>query len=95
MSFSDEIGTLNPDFVYLQYHGDIMGLRKFEQGFSSFFAIFDDFSKWSMPKPLGNFGKSSNMAKNVEKPCSTCLNPIFWLGTRQLDFGYPFCHYVI
>jgi len=35
-----------------------MGLRKVEQGLSSFFdlffGIFDDFSKWSTPKALSN-----------------------------------------
>ena len=39
-----------------------------QQDFSSFFAnfflaIFDDFSKWSSPKTLKNFEKSSNMPK--------------------------------
>ena len=28
--------------------------RQVEQGFSSFFGIFDDFSKWSVPKALLN-----------------------------------------
>ena len=49
-------------------------LRQVEQGFSPFlpfFAIFDDFSKWGALKVLRNFEKSSNMAKNEEKPCST------------------------
>ena len=44
-----------------------------EQGFSSFFAIFDDLSMFS-GRP--NFEKSLNMAKNEEKPRSTCLKPI-------------------
>ena len=30
-------------------------------GFASFFAIFDDFSKWSTPKALWDFEKSSIM----------------------------------
>ena len=34
---------------------------------SEIFAIFDDFSKWSVLKVLRNFEKSSNMAKNEEK----------------------------
>ena len=32
-----------------------MGFRQDEQSFSSFFAIFDDFSKWSTPKVLRMF----------------------------------------
>ena len=35
-----------------------------------------------------------NLGKNEENPCSTCLQPIFWLnpGTQKSDFGYPFHH---
>ena len=60
------------------------------QGFSSDFAMFDDFSKWCVPKVLRNIEKSSNnipknLAKNEEKPCSTCLiNPYIF----STDFGY-------
>ena len=58
--------------------------------FSIFCGIFDDFSKF-----FGTFyfEKSSNMhkklAKNEEKPCSTCLDLIFRLipGTRISYFG--------
>jgi hypothetical protein len=34
------------------------------------------------------------LAKNEEKPLSTCLQPIFQLitGTQKSDFGYPFRH---
>ena len=41
------------------------------------------------------YGKK--LAKNEEKPCSTCLQPIFRLilGTRKSDFGYPFRQYVV
>ena len=51
---------------------------QFEQGFSSFFAIFDDFSKFLS----AHFEKLSNMAKklvkNEEKPCSNLPeNPFF------------------
>ena len=66
-----------------------MSLRQVEQGFSSFFAKFDDFSKWGMPKWLQNFEKSSNMpkkmAKNEEILSSICQKPIFLLnlGTRK------------
>ena len=66
------MGTQNPGFRYPQCHGE-MGLRKVEQGSSSFFAMFDDFSKWSMPKALQNFLKiikyGKNLAKNEEEPC--------------------------
>ena len=41
--------------------------RQVEQGITSFYAhffgIFDDFSKWSVPKSLRDFAKSSNMIK--------------------------------
>ncbi len=40
---------------------------KLNKGFSSFFAIFDDFSKWIVPKALQNFEKSSIMAKFGKK----------------------------
>ena len=53
-----EWGTRNADFRYY------LGLQ---QGFSSFIAIFDDFSKWSTPKALWNFEKSSNIGKKEEK----------------------------
>ena len=38
------------------------------------------------------YGK--NLAKNEEKPCSTCLEPIFWLipSTRKSNFRYSFGH---
>ena len=39
-----------------------------------------------------HFDKSSNMAKNEEKPCSTCLQAIFpWYTANTLNpgFGYP------
>ena len=53
---------------------------QFEQGFSSFFGIFDDFSKQSIPKALMNFEQSSkngkDLAKNEENPSSTCIPPI-------------------
>ena len=47
-----------------------------KHGFSSFFAIFDDF--FNVEKVQWNFEKSSNMAKNDKKVYSTCLsNPFF------------------
>ena len=57
------------------------GLRQVEQDISSFFANFftylDDFSKWSVLKALRTFEKSfkngKKMAKNEEKPWSTCI----------------------
>ena len=39
---SGEMGTRNTGFGYMQDRGE-MCLRLVEQGFSSFFAIFDDF----------------------------------------------------
>ena len=69
--FSGETGTRNLGFGYPQYCCE-MGWRQVEQGFSSFFAkclLFDDFSKWSLPKKiLQNLEKSSNTySKNLGK----------------------------
>ena len=56
-AFSDGSGTQHPGFGFWKCREE-MGLRQFKQGFSSFFAkslgIFDDFSKWSMPKGAPN-----------------------------------------
>jgi len=55
-----------------------MDLSHVEQGFSSFFAIFDDFAKWNKPKVLRNFEKSLKYnSKNEEKSYSTCLKNHF------------------
>ena len=63
-----------------QFHGE-MGGRQIEQGFSSFFAIFHDFSKWRAPKALCNFEKSSNMTKIWQKMkkrlVQLAFNPFF------------------
>ena len=52
--FSDGSGT-HPNTGFRKCHGE-MGLRKVEQGFSSFFCqisgIFEDVLMWSMPKAL-------------------------------------------
>ena len=40
------------------------------------FAILDAFSKFHSTFGALHFEKSSNMAKNEEKPCLTCLQPI-------------------
>ena len=53
--------TQNPGLWYLKYRGE-MGSKQIQQGFSSYFAIFDDLSKWSVPKVLWNFENSSDMA---------------------------------
>ena len=61
-----------------------------------FFAIFDDFSKWSTEVGAAlNFENYSNMAKNENKPCSTYLKANFRLipCNRKSDLGYPFRHY--
>ena len=64
---SSGTGIQTPGFGYLQFRGEL-NLWLVEQGFYSLFcqifAIFDDFSKWSALKVLGNFEKSSNMRKN-------------------------------
>ena len=41
--------------------------RAFLHSLPNFFALFDDFSKWSVPKTLWKFEKSSNMAKLWQK----------------------------
>ena len=75
----------NPGFVYLQYRGE-MDWWQVEQGFSSFFeyfflVIYDGFAKWSSPKVLWNFKKSSNVAKNWQKMKKSLVqlafNPLF------------------
>ena len=57
--------------------------------FYQFFAIFDDFSKWSsVPNVLSNFEKSWNMAKNEEKPYSTCGNQISGTPTHSTTIWF-------
>ena len=53
--------------------------------------IFDDFSMFYSTFGVFHFEKCKNLAKNEEKPCSTCLKLIFRLnpGTRKSDFGLP------
>ncbi len=75
-----------------------MGLRQ-DDFFAKFFAIFDDFKKWSMPKVLRDFEKLSNMAKHEEKSCSTCLQSIFSADSSRYQkmkivfHVYPFLHF--
>ena len=47
LTTSDRSGTRNPSSEFWKCDGE-MGLR--QVGFSSFFAMLDDFPKWSMPK---------------------------------------------
>ena len=72
-------------------HGE-MGVRQVEQGFSLFFAKFDDFSKYSSPKALWNFENIINHAKSFEKEWRKALGlkPIF-----SADSGHPICQQVI
>ena len=53
-----------------------MGLRKVKQGFYLFFGNFLTYLVIIQSGALRNFEKSSNMPKNEEKLCPTCLNPI-------------------
>ena len=57
--------------MYPKYRGEMGFEGKSRKAFLHFMpnlAIFDEFSKWSMPKVLLlNFEKSSNMAKNWQK----------------------------
>ena len=74
-----------------------MGLRHVEQGFSSIFAKFDDFSKFCsifdllyFPK---NFKYCKKLVKNQENPFSTCLQPISHVPTTWVSgTHYPICH---
>ena len=51
-------------------------------------AIFDDFSKF----PVHHFEKPSNLAKNEEKPSSTCLQPISPLYCVYPNPGFSDTH---
>ena len=42
----------------------------------------------SAPKALRNFEKSSNLAKNEKKPCSTCIPPISPWYSGYPNIGY-------
>ena len=55
---SDWIGYQKSDFRVVPRISRKMGWRQIEQGFSSFFAIFDDFSKLNALKVLRNFEKN-------------------------------------
>ena len=70
-----------------------MGLTQVEQGFSLFFdkflpclMIFQ--SETTRSHCMQNFEKSSNMAINEVKPCSTCLKPISLANSE-----YPKMHF--
>ena len=64
---SDTRNARNLRFRFGKCGREKMGLRQVEQGFASFFAKFDDFSKWTVLKELENFEKSSNMPKKISK----------------------------
>ena len=55
--------------------------RQVEQGFSSFsflpniWFIIDDFTKFQCLRKIIKYSK--DLPKNEERPCSTCLKPIF------------------
>ena len=63
---SDESSAQNLVSGLWKHHGE-MGLRQVEQGSSSIFGIFDDFSKWSMPKGVEKLWKVINYAKKFGK----------------------------
>ena len=72
-----------------------MGLRQVEQGFTSFFCIIDEFSKWSTLnfwrhcETLKNHQICKKRAKNEEKTCSTCFKSIVWLIPGMNRMNYP------
>ena len=59
----------------------VLVLSKVDQGFSSFFGVFDDFSKWRALKVLRNFEKSSNVPQIWQKMKKSLVqlafNPFF------------------
>ena len=77
---SGATGTQNSIFGQVPGIRQKMGRLKIEQGFSSFFAIFDDFSKF-----YSTFGTCSTLKK------ASCLQPPF---CHQLRFFFPLllCH---
>ena len=79
-------------FGDLQYCGEMGWNRQVEEGFSSFFFIFDYFRKFCSAFDMLHFGKK--LAKNEEKPCSTCLQVISpsTAATWDPDIGYSFHH---
>ena len=65
---------------------EIMAFLKFLPNSCQFFAIFDDFSKFSSTFGALQFEKSSNIAKNEEKPCSPTLQHISTIYTILLHW---------
>ena len=76
---SDGSGTQNPGFRVLEvmpwrnvfFKGKLN--KAFLHFFCQIFGIFNDFTKFCSTFGALHFEKSSNMAKNEEKPCLTCL----------------------
>ena len=60
------------------------------------FALFDDFSKWSILQRCCRTMKNHQIWKKMwQKMQTTFLQPIFFLipGTQKSNFEYPFHHY--
>ena len=85
-------------FGFWKFHGE-MDIKKTSWtrdffNFCQIFAIFDDLFIEELAKSTAKFWKiikyAKNMAKNEEKPCSTCLKHISQrLSKIVLTFGYP------
>ena len=70
----------NQTFSYLESAKNRVGAKSnkaFLHLFCQSFGIFDNFSKFCSIFSALHVEKSSNMAKNEEKPCSTCLSTYF------------------
>jgi len=91
---TDRVQPKNPAFGLWKWCCGEMGLRKVEQGFSSFFTNFFRMNiRWFFkvdhaPKIATKLRKiiiyAKNLAKNEEKPCSICLSTHF-----SADYWYP------
>ena len=60
------------DFGYPDESAEKWVKDKSNKAFHHFFAIYNDISKFHSTFSVLHFEKSSNLAKNEEKPCSTC-----------------------
>ena len=83
------MGTRNPGFGYSQFCGKMGVEDKLNKVFLHFFAIFDDFSKWSELKYGHKFGKK--MKKTLFNLPSTHFSANSGY-TRKPDMWYLFRH---
>ena len=72
---SDGLDTQNLDFGFWKCRGGDMG---FKGKLNKFLAYLKCFQIEAL-RTLKNHQIEQNLAKTEEKPCSTCMEPIFWL----------------